>query len=351
MMFEWAERSRREMPVLESYRHLAALKMLFLLALVVFLILSILIALSRGASSISTGQALTALWGGSEKARIIVWKLRLPRIVMALLVGWGLALGGTVCQAVLRNPLASPFTLGVASGASFGAVLGILWGHGRYEQGLIAFCAFAFALLTALAVLSVSRFRNAGSETLILAGVAAMFLFSSLTSLLQYTATMEEVHAVVFWLFGSLSKAGWKEIVLTSLMILPPAFILLNWSWDLNLLAAGDESAESVGVNVPRLRMMGIFLAALMSAGAICFTGVIGFIGLVSPHIGRMILGADHRYLFPASGLIGALLVLNADTLSRTVWPPQVIPIGIVTSFIGIPFFLYLLIRQTKEYW
>ena len=146
--------------------------------------------------------------------------------------------------------------------------------------------------------------------------------------------TMEEVHEIVFWFFGSLSKVGWKEIGIAAVMILLPCPVLLKWSWDFNLLAAGDESARALGVNVTRIRMLGVVFASLITAGAICFTGVIGFIGLVSPHITRMIIGGDHRFLLPASALVGAVLVLTADTLGRTLWVPQVIPIGIVTCLL-----------------
>jgi iron complex transport system permease protein len=159
------------------------------------------------------------------------------------------------------------------------------------------------------------------------------------------------VHEVVFWFFGSLSKAGWPEIGLTSAMILLPFPALLWRAWDFNLLASGDDSALALGVNVNRLRMSAIVAASLVTAGGICFTGVIGFVGLVAPHITRMVIGNDHQFLLPASGLVGALIVVAADTLGRTLWAPQVIPIGIVTSFIGVPFFFYLLMKRSKEYW
>jgi iron complex transport system permease protein len=270
---------------------------------------------------------------------------------MAVLVGCGLAIAGTVFQAILRNPLASPHTLGIGSSAGFGAVMAIVFGAGFHNEYLIAGNAFFFALLSSFLILGVARLKRSTPETMILAGIAIMFLFSSLSSLFQYMGTMEEVHEIVFWFFGSLSKVGWKEISIAAVMILLPCPVLLKWSWDFNLLAAGDESAKALGVNVTRVRMLGIVLASLITAGTICFTGVIGFIGLVSPHITRMVIGGDHRFLIPASALVGAVLVLTADTLGRTLWAPQVIPIGIVTSFIGVPFFFYLLMKRTREYW
>ncbi len=310
-----------------------------------------LIAISQGPSSVGFKDSFAALFRDAGLAHAIVWKLRFPRIVMAVLVGCGLALAGTVFQSILRNPLASPYTLGIAASAGFGAVMAIVFGAGLYSEYLIAGNAFFFALVSSLLILGIARLKGSTVETMVLAGIAIMFLFSSLSSLLQYMGTMEEVHEIVFWFFGSLSKVGWKEIGIASAMILVPIPILWKWSWDLNLLAAGDESAKALGVNVTRIRMLGVVLASLITAGAICFTGVIGFIGLVSPHITRMVVGGDHRFLLPASALVGAVLVLTADTLGRTLWAPQVIPVGIVTSFIGVPFFFYLLMKKTREYW
>ncbi|OEU49478.1 MAG: iron ABC transporter permease [Desulfobacterales bacterium C00003060] len=337
--------------ICEQYRGLTGRKVSFMILLVVLLSGVGLIALSQGASSVGLKDSFAALFEDSGVAHAIVWKLRLPRIVMAILVGCGLAIAGTVFQAILRNPLASPHTLGIGSSAGFGAVMAIVFGGGLYKEYLIAGNAFLFALLSSSLILGVAKLKRSTPETMILAGIAMMFFFSSLSSLFQYMGTMEEVHEIVFWFFGSLSKVGWKEISMASVMILLPIPLLLKWSWDFNLLAAGDESAKALGVNVTRIRMVGLVVASLITAGAICFTGVIGFIGLVSPHITRMVIGGDHRFLLPASALVGSVLVLTADTLGRTLWAPQVIPIGIVTSFIGVPFFFYLLMKRTREYW
>jgi len=333
-----------------SYRSITKKKIVFLCLLLGILLITILIGLAVGASSLDLSSVFSALMREDGLARSIVVELRLPRITVAVLAGWGLALSGAVTQAILRNPLASPFTLGVASGAGFGAVLGILMGHGLH-QWLIASSAFGFALLTSFFILLVAQLKNVSSETMILAGVATMFFFSSLTSFVQYLGTMEEVHEITFWFFGSLSRAGWQEIGVALLMIAPPTPLLMKWAWSFNALMAGDESAKTLGVNVWRIRLGGILLASLITAGAICFTGIIGFVGLVAPHIARMLVGSDHRFLLPTSVLLGAILVVNADTLSRTLWVPQVIPIGIVTSFLGVPFFFYLLMKRRRDYW
>ena len=286
--------------------------------------------------------------GLSEHELALFVRLRLPRVLMGALVGAGLAMSGTLAQAVLRNPLASPFTLGISSGAAFGAALAILLG-GASQWGM-AGNAFVFAALTAFAALGFARLRDSRPETLILGGVAIMFLFSAATSLLQYVATEYEVQAIVFWGFGNLGRVGWSELGMAAVMILLPVPFALKLSWDLNALLAGEETASSLGVNVRRLRIGGILAASLMAAGAICFTGVIGFIGLVAPHIARLALGAEHRFLIPGAALFGASLVTFSDVLARNICPPQIIPIGILTSFLGVPFFFWLLMRKGQNH-
>jgi iron complex transport system permease protein len=323
-----------------------------ILVLGMFLLaLAMLAGLCTGASGMGCGEIFTALFRDTGRSHSIVLMLRLPRVIMAALVGFGMGLAGAVFQAILRNPLASPFTLGVGSAGGFGAVTAILFFNGGLEPWRVAGGAFLFSLGSAAFILAVAKLKRASSETMILTGIAQMFLFSSLTSLLQYMGTREQVYEIVFWFFGSLSKAGWPEICFAATMILMPLPVLLWRSWDFNLLLSGDESALALGVNVQQLRMWGVAAASLVTAGGICFTGVIGFVGLVGPHISRMVIGNDHQYLLPASGLAGALLVVIADTLGRTVWAPQVIPVGIVTSFIGVPFFFYLLMKRSQEYW
>lgn len=333
------------------YEAHTGVKSLFLGIALLLLLAAMATGLAIGASGISLGEVLSSLFVDTGRSHSIIWQLRFPRVVMAALVGFGLGLAGTVFQAILRNPLASPYTLGVGSAAGFGAVCVLLFSGGNLESWRIALGAFVFTLISAAFILAIAKMRRASSETMILTGIAQMFLFTSLTSFLQYMGTMEQVYDIVFWFFGSLSKVGWTEIGFAAAMILLPLPPLLWRAWDFNLLAAGDESAMALGVNVERLRMWGVAAASLITAGGICFTGVIGFVGLVAPHITRMVIGNDHQFLLPASGLVGALLVVVADTLGRTLWAPQVIPLGIVTSFIGVPFFFYLLMRRSQEHW
>ncbi len=336
--------------ICRGYKAQLGVKFLYLGAAGILLVTIAAIDLSLGASGLGLREIVRSLFVDTGRAHSIIWMLRLPRIVLAALVGFGLGVAGAVFQAILRNPLASPFTLGIGSGAGFGAVVVILF-FGGFQTWLTAGGAFLFALLSALLILGIARIKNASAETMILTGIAQMFLFSSLTSLFQYLGTMEQVGEIVFWFFGSLSKAGWREIGLAAVMILGPLPFLAARAWDFNLLTAGDDSAMSLGIDVERLRLSALVAASLMTAGCLCFTGVIGFVGLVAPHITRMSIGGDHRFLLPASGLTGAVVVLAADMAGRTMWAPQVLPIGIMTSLIGVPFIFFLLMRKSKEDW
>ncbi len=333
-----------------SYKRITSRKALGILVPSGALLCACVAGVLMGTYDTSVADLWAALGGDTGPKSVILLNLRAPRVIMAVLVGSGLATAGCVCQAILKNPLASPFTLGISSGAGFGAVLGIVFFRSLHHNA-VAVSAFVFALASTLLIMGVSRIKGAATETLILGGVAVMFLFSSLTSFVQYTGTMEEVHDVVFWFFGSLSKAGWPHIGVAAAMVLPCIPLALRRAWDYNALLSGDEAAKALGIRVTRLRMEGILVSSLMTAGAICFVGVIGFIGLVAPHISRMLVGSDHRYLVPASALMGATLVVCADIASRVAWPPQVIPIGIMTSLMGVPFFFYLLVRTSRRYW
>jgi len=343
------------------YGDFAKRKVIFITFLLFMMIGIIIIAANLGAASLGVKGVISAIFGKifplyfhSERLTSgIIWELRLPRIFMSIAVGMGLAVAGTVMQGILKNPLASPYTLGIASAAGFGAALAIISGVGLFGAShlWIVGNAFLFALLSSLLVLGLAKLKKASSETLILAGVAMMFLFSALTSFLQYTGTTEEIAAVVFWLMGDLSKATWLKVGIVSLIVFGTVPLFMRLSWDLNAFTFGDETAKTLGVDAERVRLVGLILSSLVTAGAICFVGTIGFIGLVAPHISRMIIGGDHRFLLPTSCLMGAILLLAADTAARTILSPLVLPVGILTSFLGVPLFVYLIIRRRKEYW
>ena len=324
---------------------------LFLLLMLFLLCCGALLSISIGASNMSLAQVAAALFAAGGQDHDILWALRVPRAAIAAVVGMGLGMSGTIFQSVLRNPLASPSTLGISAAAGFGAVCVIMFGGADLSNLMVAAGAFTSALLSAGFILAIAKTKGATSETLILTGVALSFLFSALTSLTQYLGTVDQLVNIVFWSLGSLSRTGWTEAGLAAVMVFSPVPFLIWRAWDFNLLSMGDDAAKSSGVHVERLRLQAIVLASCATAGAICFTGVVGFIGLVAPHITRMAIGNDHQYLLPASGLVGALVVMLADILGRMVLAPQIVPIGIVTALLGVPFFFYLLMRRRRDNW
>jgi len=336
-------------------------KVFFIFSLLLLMIGISLVSANLGAASLGIKKVILAIIGKifpiyfhpQEPSFSIIWELRLPRIFMSIIVGMGLAIAGTVMQGVLKNPLASPYTLGIASAAGFGAALAIISGIGFFGTPYlwITTNAFIFALTSSFLVLGLAKLKKASPETLILSGVAMMFLFSAMTSLLQYTGTTEDIAAVVFWFMGDLSRASWSKVGIVSLIIAGTFPWLMRYAWNFNVLTFGDETAKSIGVDVERVRLAGLILSSLLTAGAICFVGTIGFIGLVAPHISRMLVGGDHRFLLPTSCLMGAVLLLTADTAARTILSPLILPVGILTSFLGVPLFVYLIIKTRKQYW
>jgi iron complex transport system permease protein len=343
-----------------EYQKFIGKKMLFLISLIFGIVLLAGYAATRGSADISVVDVYTTiiakfLPGHFETtwfSDTIVWGLRLHRILLAIVGGIGLAIAGAVMQGILKNPLASPFTLGIASAAGFGAALAIVLGAGFVGgEYLIIFNAFIFTLLASLSVYGLAKYKGITPETMILAGIAIMYLFSAMTSFLQYVGQAEQVQEVVFWMMGSLGRSSWDKVWVVTAVIAACFPYLLLKSWDINALGAGDETAKSLGVDVEKTRVICMVLVSLITASVICFTGTIGFIGLVAPHITRMVIGGDHRFLLPASALGGGLLLLAADTVARTIMPPVILPVGIMTSFLGVPFFVYLFMRRKKQFW
>jgi iron complex transport system permease protein len=334
---------------------------LLLLALLVLLLLpATMFSLWIGSFRLPITTILSSLFSGSDDSLIqhLIWNLRLPRTLAALVAGTGLALSGNVMQTLLSNPLAAPSTLGVSQGAAFGATVAIVLFKIGYlypadnagalltAHGTIAACAFCGSLISILAILAISTFRQLSSEAMILAGVAMGAFLSAGTMLLQYFADDSQVAASLIWTFGDLGKAGWQEIRLPALLLLPTGGYLLTRAWCLNSLQMGTDVARTMGVATGRLRLIGLLLVCLLVAVITAFWGIIAFVGLMAPHLMRPLIGTDQRFLMPASALCGALLLLIADCISRTVLAPVVIPVGIVTSFTGAPLFLYLLLKR-----
>ncbi len=301
--------------------------------------------------------ALPSLSGGGAESLTatevtVLLHLRLPRVVMALLAGVGLAVSGLVMQAITGNSMASPFTTGLSNAAAMGAAAVIVFGL-RFMGSiqLTTVCgAFVMAFLCAALVYGISAAKGLGSATIVLVGIALNYFFSALNAGMQYIANEQQLSAIVNWTFGSLSQSTWQQILFLSAVLLaalPPLFLR---AWHFNLLSSGDESAAAMGVHVQRLRLLSGILVTLISATVVSFTGVIGFVGIVAPHIARLLVGGDHRFLLPLSALLGGCLLILADLAGRTVASPVVIPVGIVVSFIGVPVFIYLILRDRKEH-
>lgn len=302
-------------------------------------------SLLLGPADIAPAELLAVLTGsrqGSEHAALILFEIRLPRIVLAALVGYALALGGVVFQAVLRNPLADPFILGVSSGSACGAVLGISLGFG-YAVGVPGM-SFAGALLTVAALLAIGT-RRVGTEssTLLLAGVIINAFFTAVIMFLLSVAADARLHAMLFWLYGDLSLASHRQAYLIAPVLLLATVVLYAFSRHLNLLTAGEDTAARLGVDVARTRLTLLVIVSLTVGVVVAFSGLIGFVGLILPHLVRMTVGSDHRLVIPLAALGGAAFLVAADTLARTLVAPSELPVGVISAFLGAPFFLYLL--------
>lgn len=289
----------------------------------------------------------------SKNADVIIWSIRLPTAVMALLVGASLGIAGAGMQTILDNPLSSPYTLGISAGAGFGASLVVVIGLSSLEflgEFMVPFGAFVFAGLMSFFIYSINKIKNFSSETMILAGIGMMFLFQALQSLMQYMATPEALQNIVFWTMGSLTKANWLSIsiVLVALLVMLP--LMMRESWRLTALKLGDEKASGLGVNVENLRVKIFLFISIITAVAVSFVGTIGFIGIVGPHIARMLVGEDQRYFLPLSAVCGMVILSLASIASKMLIPGAMFPIGIVTAIIGVPFFFSLVLTRKGSY-
>jgi iron complex transport system permease protein len=222
-------------------------------------------------------------------------------------------------------------------------------GAGTY---LIILNAFLFSLICALVVFGLSRLKRSSPETLVLAGIALTYFFGSLTAILQFFASEQQLMAMVHWTFGTLSEADWNQISIVTAVFIIIFPLMMHFSWDLNIIfSGGEETAKSLGIDASMVRTVSLILSTLMTATIICFTGIIGFVGLVAPHLTRFVIGVDHRFVLPGSCIVGAILVVGADIVGRTVMAPIILPIGVVISFVGVPMFLYLMVTSESQYW
>jgi len=334
------------------YHHILRHRLLMMGVLALAIMGSLLLDFTMGPSGLS----LSSLWqtlidpaAADAGTRVIVWDIRLPYALMAVVVGFALGLAGAEMQTILNNPLASPFTLGVSSAAAFGAALAIVLGigvPGIPDQWFISANAFIFALFAALMLDGITRWTRVATSGVVLFGIALVFTFNALVSMMQFIASEDTLKGLVFWTMGSLARASWDKlgILLGVFVVLLPLSMMS--SWKLTALRLGEDRAVSFGIDVRRLRLTTLLRISILSALAVAFVGPIGFIGLVAPHIARMIFGEDHRFYLPASALIGALVLSMASVASKNLIPGIIIPVGIVTSLVGVPFFLSIILRH-----
>lgn len=346
-----------------EYRKYIAGKVAFLGLLLLLFVMALIAAISLGAAEVRIGEVARSLIGQapSKQVATIVWNIRLPQALAAAVAGAGLAVAGAAMQSILRNPLGSPFTLGISHAAAFGAALSVmLLGGGVMTSGsvgavhitnpyLTTFAAFVFSMLTSCLIIAIARLRGATPEIMVLTGVALGAFFTAGTMFLQFFADDVQLAAMVFWTFGDTARANWPELTFMAVVTVVTSLFFFANSWNYNAIDAGDETAKGLGVRVERQRMLGMLIASLLTAVVISFLGIIGFVGLVVPHMVRRIIGSDNRFLLPASAIGGALLLLIADTAARLMLAPHVLPVSVLTAFMGAPVFLWLIVRGGRR--
>jgi iron complex transport system permease protein len=340
-------------------RHIRA-RLVFLVSGLLLIAIVLICSIGMGPVSISPSVVLKTLAGDSISRQfdMIIWNIRLPQALTAIVAGIGLAVSGAVMQAILRNPLGSPFTLGISHAAAFGAALSVMiLGMGTMTSvGAVSIdspylttaIAFAFSLIATFIIIAISKLRSATPETMVLTGVALGSLFTAGTMFLQYFADDMQLAAMVFWTFGDVARASWSELLIISVVVSGAYLWFFLNRWNFNAIEAGDETAKGLGVKVERVRIVGMLIASLVTAVIVSFLGIIGFVGLVCPHICRRIIGDDYRFLLPGSCIIGGVLLLAADTAARLMLSPNVLPVSILTAFMGAPIFIWLIIRGSR---
>jgi iron complex transport system permease protein len=322
------------------------------LIMILFLLLVAAASLLLGTAEVSFHRFIALVSGTlnpDDPARLIILRIRLPRIILAGLAGFSLALGGVVFQALLRNPLADPFILGVSSGSAFGAIIGILLGF-TFSAG-IPLMSFAGALLTVYLVLALgTRRMGMESSTILLTGVILNAFFTAVIMFFISIVADSRLHTMLFWLYGDLSQSRYASLIILTPALIVTSVILFSFSKELNLITTGEEIALQLGVDVEKAKKTCLVLVSLVVGLVVSFSGLIGFVGLIVPHLARMAFGSDHRLLLPVASLGGATFLIAADTLARLLISPSELPVGVITAFMGAPFFLYLLTVKGSQW-
>lgn len=338
---------------MESYLQKQKKQGIIIIFLISLLFISFIFSITQGAAEIPVSKVLNILAGnGTPTEKTIIFDIRLPRIILAVLVGASLSISGVVLQALFRNPMADPYILGISSGAGLGAAVAMLFGITFTFIGFsgISACAFFGGLGAILIVYNIAKIKQTlPVTTLLLSGIAVGAFFSACIAFLMFISG-DKLHGIVFWLFGSMSSASRDHIIVIIPYVFICSIIIYIFSRDLNVMLLGEEDAKTLGIETERVKKILLGCATMVTAAAVSVSGLIGFVGLVIPHITRLLVGPDHRILIPASVLLGCIVLLLADTLARTIIAPVDIPVGIITALFGAPFFVYLLKKKKYEY-
>ena len=338
--------------IVANQRKLERKRWFVILSFLVIGVVSLILDVMTGPAMLSVSEVVNSLFDIGEVDTMtdnIVHNLRLPMALMALVVGATLAVGGAEIQTLLNNPMASPYTLGLAAAAGFGASIVIAFGSfGLPVQVAVPIGAFVMTMLASGILFLFASKRRFSSEMLVLVGIALLFIFQSLLSLVQFISAPEVSQQILFWLFGSLNKATWQSLIIIIVVTTICVALLSKELWKLTALRLGEDRAASLGINLQVLRIKVLVLVAMMTATAISFVGVIGFIGLVAPHVARMLLGEDQRFFLPGAMLVGAAFLSLSSVLSKVIIPGALFPVGIVTSFIGVPFFFWIILNNKR---
>lgn len=355
-------KNEKTLSVSEQYNVAKAKKIAIILILLALVFLFFVVSVFVGSGTLSFKEVFLAIFNkGSETARLIVRRIRFPRVIAALIAGGGLAVSGLVMQTVLKNPLASPTTLGVSNAAVFGANFAIIVvGAGAFHSThgswlsisnpyLVSTFSFLSAIIAAGSILLLARLKNLNASAIVLAGVAVSAIFQAGTTLIQYFASDTQVASAVYWTFGDLGRASYKTDLIMFIVVAVSTLFFFLKRWDFSAMSGGIAYAKTLGVNTRFMTIMSLLLASLITSVTVSFLGIIGFVGLTAPQFMKRIVGDDYRYLLPSSFLAGALLLLISDILGRLPIFGTSVPVGVVTSLIGGPVFLAILLRRKKN--
>jgi iron complex transport system permease protein len=342
---------------IQTYMRNRMKKYIFVIACFVAIIFVAGYTVTIGSVQISFVEAYQTIWNhltgniSDTSVDFVIWDLRMPRVNGGIFAGVGLAVCGVVMQNTLKNPLADPYTTGVSSGASLGATVTLTVFGGALGSWYGAIGAFIFALVPVAIMIGITKMKDASATTMVMAGIGIMYIFNAVTTMMMMSTNSQTMQAIYNWQVGTLDLLAWEQLPVLIVVVVIGVIISMLISGKLNVLATGDESAKAMGINADRMRIWCLILVGVVSAAVVAFTGLIGFVGLVAPHITRLFIGSDNKFLIPAAGVFGGMLMIIADAVGRIILFPEVIQVGVIMSFIGGPVFLALLLGSKKKMW